>query len=403
MQVLQKELNKIDVEFDITKYQMEQLSFSFYNDMENRKSLKMLSTYISCAERVNKGECLALDFGGTNIRISLYEFSYNDKVQLKKFEKFSLRAENFDFTTEEYELKDIFRMIAQKVKNMVQKDKLYFLGHTFSFAINSTSKNNATLISFSKGFKLKNAIGKDVNNILKEALKEEGLDNIEPVSILNDTTATLLTGNFYDKDTDIACIVGTGHNICFKDKDNSIINTECGYFNEGIPINGYDMIFLDKIPSEKSNLMDVLIGGKYIGRFAEELINILADQNLVEPLHGVSTKALADSICGIYSEEYTEKQKIALRKLAKIIFKRSAKLVVSEISGILRHIDPNIEKRHNIVFDGSVYENTPYFRECISQYIQKIYGKESEKIEHSLMKDGSSLGAAISCNISPLM
>jgi hexokinase len=321
MQVLQGELNKIDAAFDITKYQMEQLSFSFYNDMKNRKTLKMLPTYMYCPEKINKGEYLALDFGGTNIRISLYEFLDNNKIHLKNFEKFSLRGEDFDFTTEEYELKDIFRMVAQKIKNIIQKDKLYFLGHTFSFATNSISKDKATLISFSKGFKLKNAIGKDINDVLKEAFIEEGLNNIEPVSILNDTTATLLAGNFVDKDTDIACIVGTGHNICFKDRDNLIINTECGSFNDGIPVNGYDIIFLDKIPSEKSNLMDVLIGGKYLGRLAEELINILADQNLITPIKGISAKMLSDSICGIYAEEYTEEQKRVIKQLAKLFLK----------------------------------------------------------------------------------
>ena len=43
--LLQKELDKIATLFDITEYQMHQISNVFYEDMENKTMLKMLHTY----------------------------------------------------------------------------------------------------------------------------------------------------------------------------------------------------------------------------------------------------------------------------------------------------------------------------------------------------------------------
>ena len=78
----------------------EALIKSFEDDMREKNSLKMLNTYVFCKKVFKEGEYLALDIGGTNVRVSLYEVDSN--VTLKDTRKFALRGEGFDYTTSEY-------------------------------------------------------------------------------------------------------------------------------------------------------------------------------------------------------------------------------------------------------------------------------------------------------------
>ena len=57
------------------------------------------------------------------------------------------------------------------------------------------------------------------------------------------------------------------------------------------------------------------------------------------------TEALEDKL----SNEYTNEEKEVLKQVANIIFKRVAKLLVSEISAILRYIDENLEEIINFM------------------------------------------------------
>lgn len=382
----------------MSKEEMVFLSNLFCEDMNVKESLKMLPAHIYMDKAIKPGEYIALDFGGSNVRIMLYKISENGESELLNSRLIRLRGKNYDYTSSEYELRDVFVTIVEKMKEMVDKDKTYLLGHTFSFPASSVSKNEAIVVGLSKGFTLRNAIGQDVNKLLLEVINEAGL-NVTPVTLLNDTTATLLAGKSKNANTDIACIVGTGHNICFVDNDQQIVNTECGAFDMGIPLNSYDKSFLRMIPKEGHNVMEALVGGKNSAKLAMNLINrIEKEAGKKFKFGGITPKLLSMALDDRFEDDFAGgiEEKIILKHIAKIMYDRAAQLVVSEIMGILKRIDPNLEREHHIVFDGSVYEKTPYFRKCISKYIKLMYPVKFKQIRHSLVKDGSSLGAAIS-------
>ena len=390
-------VEKIRSESRMNRNQMMNLTDLFYEDMDLRKSLRMMPAHIFVDNSIKPGQYVALDFGGSNVRIMLYEIFASGGIELLNSKLIPLRGNFYDFTTEEYELKDIFGVIVNRIKEIVEEENSYLLGHTFSFPIEIKGRNESTIVAMTKGFNLKNAIGQDVNAILKSEIDRVGL-KVTPVSILNDSIATLLAGRLNNPNTDIACIVGTGHNICFIDNDNQLINTECGSFNMGIPISSYDEQFLALIPQEKNALMEAFVGGKNSGKIAENYKRIIESEyknNL--NLDNITPKLLSMATEDKYGElKLGIEERVFLNNIAKSIFNRAAQLVVCEIMAILRRIDPELERAHNIVFDGSVYEKTPYFRKCLTKYITIMYGEKSKKITHSLMKDGSSLGAAIS-------
>lgn len=391
---LQQELDKIATLMDITEYQIYNVRDAFYDDMYEKDMIKMLHTYTFCNLDIPKGEYLSIDFGGSNIRCNLFSVD-NKQIALIKNIAFSLVTEEYDYTTSEYSLKDIMGVIVDKLETIIDKDKEYFLGHTFSFATRSLSKKSAIIIKMAKGFNLKDAENTDVNEVLFKIIKERNL-KIEPMSIINDTTATLLTGNYFNQTADIAVIMGTGHNACFQSETGEIINIESAFFSRDIPLSYYDLSLLDKLPDCKCTQLEFLTGGKYLGMIAQEIVDELHISGFLKNKLQITSKILSDAVDNQLSEEFSLEEREVLKQIGIILFKRTAKLVVSEIMGILKYIDEDLDKKHCIIFDGTVYEKNKVIQEYISMYLDEVYNKKAENIETKLIKDASAVGAVIS-------
>lgn len=393
--LLLRELEKIENECDITKYQLSKIIESFNRDMEEKQNLKMLHTYIFDNISLRNGEYLAVDFGGTNIRIVLYEILNNEQINVKKNKSFKLKNTEIDLTSNDYTLADIFDIISIEIEKMISKKKKYLLGHTFSFPMKSDSKNQAVLTGLSKGFELRDSVGEDVNKLFKETLDKRGL-MVEPVSIINDTIATYLTGSFYEENVSIAVIVGTGHNLCFKDNSGELINIESGYFSKDLPLSYYDLKHLETEPKLKNHLMELLTGGKYIGETADYIVKYLKEQELINIDKKIDGKILSDALSNNLSNSFSQEEKEVISYIARILLKRSAKLIAAELIAILNDIDPNLIKEHTIIFDGSVYEKNEYFRDNLNIYLEKYYGLKAKKIKQVFVKDASNIGAVLS-------
>lgn len=107
----------------------------------------------------------------------------------------------------------------------------------------------ALLLTWTKNFDCPNAIGKNVVELLSNAIKQQGNSNIEIVAILNDATGTLVKGAYLQHDCAVGLIMGSGGNACFMEKvsriekwtnksefyknvQEVIINMECGSFGD---------------------------------------------------------------------------------------------------------------------------------------------------------------------------
>lgn len=394
MNDLINELEKIREEFLTPYADCNPIINDFYEDMCNKKSLRMLNTYVFLKDSIKEGEYLALDFGGSNIRVSLYEVG--EDIKLKDTRSFPLRGEGFDYTTSEYSLLDIFEMAVDKMEEIIEPNKKYLLGHTFSFATMAKSKNSATVLELSKGFTIRDAVGKDINEKLKEVIDKRGL-NVVPSVVLNDTTATLLSGLVENKNTIMSCIIGTGHNMCFVSSNGEIINIESGNYNSStICLSKYDEKFLEMIPNEKEFLMEALVGGKNSALLAQVVMDHLATFGLIKMLPNINSKMMS-MVLDKDLPELDESQNLALRIVSKSIYQRVAYLVGCEITSVLKYL--KITKgNYNVVFDGSVYEKTSYVGKCLTEVLAKLLPTEI-KVTHTLNKNGSSMGAIIACSM----
>ncbi len=391
---LMTELNKIREEFIISNITLSKISEDFYNDMFEKHMLKMLKTYVNTtSDKVLPNEYLSIDIGGSNVRISKLKIS-EDNILIEKMIKLPLRTKLYDYTKSKYTLKYLFVMALKKIIPFLDKEKMYTLAVTVSFGLDSKSKTEATIIELSKGFELSETLGENIYQILSEAIKEVGL-KIIPTAIINDCVATMVTGKFYNPNADISFIVGTGHNACFIDSSKEIINIESANFNKNLPLTQFDKKFISKIPKESGQLLEVLIGGKYICKIAEVIIKSCAGKGLIKDFKDISTEDLIKSLNGEAIIKYSAEQKAFLKEVAKLLFERSARLVVAEILAILRYIDPELNTNHTIIFDGSVYEKCEFFKEEISRVLESVLLEKSKQISHKLIKDASSIGPAI--------
>lgn len=165
-----------------------------------------------------EGKFLALDLGGTNFRVILVELD-GSQFHMDN-EAYSLSQELMHGPGEQ-----LFDYIAECLYKFVTKRNLNShrlpLGFTFSFPIQQDGLAHARLVSWTKGFKCSGVEGKDVVALLKEAIDRKPKLDIEVMAVVNDTTGTLISCAFKNRECRIGLIVGTGTNACYmEDLDN---------------------------------------------------------------------------------------------------------------------------------------------------------------------------------------
>ena len=215
-------INHIIREFEIDKPEMRRIMRAFSLEMKaglekgGKSSLKMLPTYVRKPTGEESGIFFALDLGGTNFRI--LEIELKEKGRAKILKAMNFKLPNRCITGDGREL---FLYIAGCLKKFLYRYEIsneVCLGFTFSFPIDQTAIDEGRLLNWTKGFGLKGVIGKDVVQLLKEALAKRGLGNVEILALLNDTVGTLVARSYKDPDCRIGIILGTGTNACYSEK-----------------------------------------------------------------------------------------------------------------------------------------------------------------------------------------
>lgn len=256
-----------------------------------------------------EGKFLALDLGGTNFRVILVEldagnFHMDNQV-------FSLSQELMHGPGDQ-----LFDYIAECLHKFVLERNLTShrlpLGFTFSFPIQQDSLVHARLVSWTKGFKCSGVEGKDVVALLREAIERKpGLD-IEVMAVVNDTTGTLISCAFKNRECRIGLIVGTGTNACYMEDVNNVqcmlpaedngqprpeqhstvINTEWGAFGDNGMLDFVRNRWDAEIDRQSLNVgrqkFEKMISGLYIGEICRLIMNDLAlnERILFQPVEG---------------------------------------------------------------------------------------------------------------------
>lgn len=383
------------------------------------------------------GEYLAIDLGGTNLRIVLVTLggdSTFDTTQSKYALPPGTRTGSAD---------NLFNVIAECLKKFVDErfpqgcDHTLPLGFTFSYPLTQHKINNGILQRWTKGFDIDGVEGHDVVPMLQDALKRVGVP-IDVVALINDTTGTLVASMYTDPENKMGLIFGTGCNGAYYDVVKDIpklegkmpedipqdspmaINCEYGAFDNELlvlPRTKYDDRIDKESPRPGQQSFEKMISGYYLGEVLRLILLDLAEnkglfknqdlsklkQSFVmdtsfpakieqDPFENLSdVQELFSSELGI---TVTLPERKVIRRVAELVGERSSRLAVCGIAAICKK--RGYTKAH-CAADGSVFSKYPGFQKRAAQALRDIFEWETKEDPIVIVdaEDGSGAGAAI--------
>lgn len=237
------------------------------------------------------GRYLALDVGGSTLRVALVELRGREN---EGRECEIIRLISFKITPEIKKLEGMafFDWMAMRIYEVIHKDGTVDteepipMGLAWSFPVEQVSLGGGLLMGMGKGFLATNGLlGRDLGEILGFACRKHGL-NVQVASIINDGTATLLSRAYTHSETRFGLILGTGTNIAvhlpvsaisrhkygtrpeswFDSASHVIVNTELGMFGHDIlPMTRWDELLNASHPCPEFQPLEHFLSGYYLG------------------------------------------------------------------------------------------------------------------------------------------
>ncbi|GMM27936.1 hypothetical protein DAMA08_006520 [Martiniozyma asiatica (nom. inval.)] len=393
------------------------------------------------------GAYLALDFGGTNLRVVLVHLLGMGTIETEQsFYKLpdnirTVQDRNilFDFMAE-----CLGKFLDERYPNGYPAELIFPLGFTFSYPATQSKINSGVLQRWTKGFDIPGVEGEDVVVLLMEKIKERNLP-IVVSALINDTCGTLVASRYADPKTEMGCIFGTGLNGSYyervsnvtklhgklpddiKPTDPMLINCEYGSFDNAhkvLPRTIYDIYIDDNSPRPGQQAYEKMAAGYYMGELLrliileqhekgamfkdlpDEAIKTLnihhcVDTSFLSYLEADETedlseckKLFADHLA--YPDVTFEQRKFA-KSVASFIGTRAARLSICGIAAACKKM--GYEDCH-IAADGSVFMKYPHFPERAAQGLADVYGwGDMDPKDHPIQivkaHDGSGVGAAV--------
>jgi hexokinase len=415
---------------------LETVAARFKADLENGlagkpSSLNFLNAYLQLPSGKERGDYLALDFGGTNVRATQVSLNGSRGYSLLNSRRIKLReapaaAGTLDLTAKEIDAEILFDYIAREIVAVARQMKAgqprsapIWLGHTFSFPYTSRHAGEARLTVWTKEIATSGVVGQDVNALLTDALKRQNALDIRPAAVLNDTTATLLSGAYLRPNCLVGSIMGTGHNSCYMQSDIGILNLESGNFN-GAFETLYDQRLDQTSEHPRAQLLEKKCAGHYLGEIVRsafvdlasaaqrtELSQWLNDTDITKPW-ALGTDKITQLLkrCESASAAAAPLPSGAelMIALSRRVITRSARLIAATFLGILDHLGPPTDPSAPpvIAVDGSLYEKTPGHQAALNQALTEGFARRRLagqwppiSPQWIFIHDGSSLGAAL--------
>ncbi|KAJ5872580.1 uncharacterized protein N7529_004933 [Penicillium soppii] len=437
-------IQKFEKEFTVDKERLKKIVNHFVKELEKGLTVEggnipMNVTWVmGFPDGHEQGTYLALDMGGTNLRVCEITLTEEKGAFDITQSKYKMPEELRTGTAEE-----LWEYIADCLQQFIEthhQEKSIGkipLGFTFSYPATQEYIDHGILQRWTKGFDIDGVEGEDVVPPLEEILKKRGLP-IKVAALINDTTGTLIASAYTDSDMKIGCIFGTGVNAAYMENVGSVpklahmnlpadmpvaINCEYGAFdNEHIvlPLTKYDEIIDRDSPRPGQQAFEKMTAGLYLGEiFRLALIDLidnhsglifkgqdisklrkpyLLDASFLAAIEEDPFENLSNTL-DLFSKELgintTEPERVLARRLSELIGTRAARLSACGVAAICTK--KNIDSCH-VGADGSVFTKYPHFKARGAQALREILdwpAGVTDKIDILAAEDGSGVGAAL--------
>ncbi|KAI8149605.1 hexokinase-domain-containing protein [Fennellomyces sp. T-0311] len=433
------ELNRT---FDVSLAQMKNISERLKEEMkkgleQEGATVAMIPTFVSLRPTgEEKGRYLALDLGGTYLRIC--------DVELRGSNQFTTRHQKYKvpLPLKEGDFRDLCDFIAECLDTFITdmsirptKGEVFQLGFTFSFPVFQTDINRGVLKQWTKGYTCTNSVHKDVVEILQDAFLRKKVP-VNIAAIVNDAVGALMALAYNQPDTAIGVILGTGTNACYYEKmdgikkwdggetisDEMAINTEWGAFDcerAVLPMTIHDSKVDRESNHPRQQIFEKMISGMYIGEVTRNCILHLIDRQILFNGYSSSdlnrqysfetsymstiemdtapdlpeTRHVLEDILSIPSTTLMDRQLV--KKLCEIVGRRAARLSACGLAAVLKQ-SKLVSAGCTIGIDGSLFEHYPGFETNMMLALKELFGPYIVyKVKLALARDGSGVGAAI--------
>ena len=325
-------------------------------------SLRMIDSCLSFSSVVPdvSKPVVVVDAGGTNLRVAAVRFTPDGP-------EFShLRRSRMPGTDGSVSADAFHAVIAAEVDAIrAREPTVSGIGYCFSYECRSLPDGDAELVAWSKQVSAPEVIGQRVGAELVRRLAEGPL----PVTVLNDTVATLLAGLSCRGATcpgQIGFILGTGTNLACVE-NGTIRNAESGECDK-ILRTPCDIAFDASLPDTGAAPFEKMVSGAYLGGVGLQLLKDAARAGLINGsgLDGVSLSTRDLDVFGVGDVSSPHPLATALapedipvaREVIRAVFQRAASLTAAHLAAFVRRSADARRSPVCITADGSTYWKT---------------------------------------------
>ncbi len=392
-------------------------------------SLEMIPTYIELASSLPVEEpVIAVDAGGTNLRMALVRFDRELKPVIERYRKVLMPGVEREVGKAEF-----FRAFAGHLVDYLPADRQAGarLGFCFSFSMEQLPNKDGRVNNLGKEVKAPEVLGELVGENLAAALREAGYRRPLKIVIVNDTVTAMLAGMAGSARRGysgyLGFILGTGTNTCYLEANRNItktrdldpegqqvINTESGNYSR-VPQGTVDREFNARTAYPEQHLLEKMVSGAYLGPVTLAVIRRAAAEGLfsaaaaagLETLRELSTAALHEYLSypalashplGAAVQRGGREDRQLLYHLLDRLAERSAKLAALTLSGAVLKSGGGQDPCAPMcaVVEGSVYWGLKGMRrklDChLKGFLEERHGRYLDTIQ---VENASLLGAAI--------
>jgi hexokinase len=356
-------------------------------------SMKMIPTYLSADGRLpDEGTAVAVDIGGTNLRIALTACS-GGALRIVRLDEYPVPGLTREITKAEF-----FEELTGRLQPFVHESDN--IGVCFSHAAEILPNRDGKLISFSKEIRVTGSEGMEITRELSAALKQPAKNYV----LLNDTAAVLLGGTASEAgagcDGAIGFVLGTGMNLCYEektpeikklgglyDRETMLINTESGYFMD-VPAGEADLSLDKSTANPGINRLEKMMSGRYLGQLVLLTLQKLAADRLLAPRTCSAVLALKElglpevsafladlTAPGVLrSACANDEDREAARIVADRLVERVAKLAAVQIAAVLEKTGAGTRRENPVCIaaEGSTFHKLHSFRSKFESYLRDL-------------------------------
>ncbi|KAI8065643.1 hypothetical protein BC940DRAFT_326850 [Gongronella butleri] len=396
-----------------------------------------------------QGTYLALDLGGSTLRVCAVELLGNGKVQVDEVK----RTIGMTDPLRTGQVEPFFDWMVDTVAMLLEKQQLdpasaLSMGVSWSFPVDQTSLSDGTLLRMGKGFNLQDIEGRDLKTLFHDAFERKHL-NVKVTALINDTVGVCVAHAYTHPGNRIGFIFGTGCNAAYPEKVDKIVkldgkqwqqdgdaemlvNTEIDIFGDEayLPLNKYDRLLDAAHNQPKFQPYEKMMSGGYLG----ELVRLVALELIEEKqlfagntpvlfrdrytfdtayLSDIESRTehsleerleyLQDILAWDQGVTYTATADDwdLLLQLCQIVATRSAKLAAAALASLVEQQADALQLKDGtqpiiIGINGSTFELYPQMPSRIMAALENWFGPNvAARISLEPARDGASIGGAL--------